>query len=100
MSSTLRTKSGSGVNHGDDCYIPLPDFVRNVEDIWYRDSHDVDTREYISLFADEVKVAGRTPLEMYSDWFAAFVGTFSADLGSTIEEIMVGMGPSGELRYP
>jgi len=43
---------------------------------------------------------GRTPVEMYSDWFAAFASEFSSDLGSTIVEVMVGLGPAGELRYP
>jgi len=42
----------------------------------------------------------RTPIEMYSDWFAAFAQAFSQELGSTIIEVMVGMGPAGELRYP
>merc|ERR1719188_1303818 len=37
---------------------------------------------------------------MYTDWFSAFAEAFSSDLGDTIVEIMVGMGPSGELRYP
>mmetsp|Transcript_27613 Transcript_27613/g.56926 ORF Transcript_27613/g.56926 Transcript_27613/m.56926 type:complete len:93 (+) Transcript_27613:436-714(+) len=37
---------------------------------------------------------------MYSDWFNALSASFAADLGSVIEEIQVGMGPAGELRYP
>jgi len=89
-----------GGNVGDDCDIQLPGFVYGVDGIWYRDAEGDDVKEYISLFADKVKIAGRTPLDMYSDWFEAFAEEFRADVGQTIAEIMVGMGPCGELRYP
>ncbi|CAE8595791.1 unnamed protein product [Polarella glacialis] len=89
-----------GGNFGDDCYIPLPSFVSNATDIWYKDAEGFHNTEYISLFADAVPIAGRTPLEMYADWFSAFAAAFSEDLGSTIVEVMVGLGPCGELRYP
>mmetsp|Transcript_160610 Transcript_160610/g.510916 ORF Transcript_160610/g.510916 Transcript_160610/m.510916 type:complete len:554 (+) Transcript_160610:99-1760(+) len=89
-----------GGNVGDSCNILLPDFVLKADDIWYRDSYGNDDREYISLFADEVPVGGRTPVQMYQDWMAAFASEFSHDLGGLISEVMVGMGPCGELRYP
>eukprot|EP00418_Pyrodinium_bahamense_P096156 CAMPEP_0179044662 /NCGR_PEP_ID=MMETSP0796-20121207/17786_1 /TAXON_ID=73915 /ORGANISM="Pyrodinium bahamense, Strain pbaha01" /LENGTH=471 /DNA_ID=CAMNT_0020741061 /DNA_START=65 /DNA_END=1480 /DNA_ORIENTATION=+ len=89
-----------GGNAGDNCNILLPPFVYQAEGIWYRDGEGRDDREYVSLFADEVEVAGRTPLQMYSDWFEAFADAFEEELGSTITVMMVGMGPSGELRYP
>jgi len=89
-----------GGNVGDNCNIPLPDFVRSVDGIWYKDAQGEEDREYISLFADHVYVGGRTPLDMYRDWLDAFAAEFSDDLGSLIEEVMVGMGPCGELRYP
>lgn len=89
-----------GGNVGDDCDIPLPAFVREAEGVWYRDQDGDETHEYISLFADNVKVAGRSPLEMYSDWFRAFRAAFREELGTVIAEVEVGMGPAGELRYP
>jgi len=89
-----------GGNVGDTCNIPLPGFVSGTSDIWYKDQHGHEDKEYISLFADNVTIEGRTPLQMYSDWFGALASTFAADLGSVIEEIQVGMGPAGELRYP
>lgn len=89
-----------GGNVGDTCDIPLPAFVTSQRDIWYKDQHGHEDREYISLFADNVTVEGRTPLQMYSDWFNALSSNLAADLGSVIEEIQVGMGPAGELRYP
>eukprot|EP00439_Symbiodinium_sp_Y106_P056102 s2219_g7.t2 len=89
-----------GGNIGDACYIPLPEFVREKSDIWYKDAQGGETQEYISLFADAVPVDGRTPLQMYSDWFAAFSEAFAQDLGDPIVEVMVGLGPCGEMRYP
>ncbi|CAE7662413.1 BAM1 [Symbiodinium sp. CCMP2456] len=89
-----------GGNVGDTCDIPLPAFVTSQRDIWYKDQHGHEDREYISLFADNVTIEGRTPLQMYSDWFNALSSNFAAELGSVIEEIQVGMGPAGELRYP
>ena len=43
---------------------------------------------------------GRTPLEAYTDFMRAFRDAFLADLGECIEEVVVGAGPCGELRYP
>lgn len=89
-----------GGNVGDDCDIPLPDFVLKAEGVWYKDAHGVETKEYISLFADDVPIGSRTPLEMYKDWLEAFSSEFSSDLGGLIAVVMVGLGPAGELRYP
>lgn len=89
-----------GGNVGDNCYIPLPTFVREEADLWYTDAQGVQNPEYISLFADDVRVDDRTPMDMYRDWMEAFSEAFGSDLGSLITELMVGMGPCGELRYP
>ena len=37
---------------------------------------------------------------MYKDFMSAFAKAFSSYLGSTILEVEIGTGPSGELRYP
>jgi len=89
-----------GGNIDDTCDIPLPPFVRNTEGIWYQDVDQRENREYVSLFADDAAVGNRTTLELYSDWFAAFAGAFAPDLGGTVVQVMVGLGPAGELRYP
>lgn len=59
-------------------------------------------REYISFFADEAPRAlgGRSPMECYTDLMRAFRDAFRAELGALIEEVVVGAGPCGELRYP
>uniref|UniRef100_A0A7S2KFC9 Beta-amylase n=1 Tax=Zooxanthella nutricula TaxID=1333877 RepID=A0A7S2KFC9_9DINO len=90
-----------GGNVGDDCSIPLPGFVRNNTDIWYTDAQGRQNTEYISLWADAVKLGdGRTPLQMYAQWFQALSDAFAPSLGNTIVELQVGLGPCGELRYP
>lgn len=89
-----------GGNVDDSCNISLPEFVHNQSDIWYKDRRGHEDKEYISLFADNVQIEGRTPLQMYGDWFAAVADAFSGDIGSVIVDFQVGMGPAGELRYP
>lgn len=42
----------------------------------------------------------RTPLQCYHDFMVAFRDEFHAHLGMLIEEVVVGSGPCGELRYP
>lgn len=42
----------------------------------------------------------RTPLQCYADVIAAFRDEFGPHLGTLIEEVVVGSGPCGELRYP
>lgn len=90
-----------GGNVGDDCNIPLPSWVTQNDDIWFTDRNGNANKEYITFFADGLKLKeGRTPIEIYGDWMSAMASTFSSDLGTTIVEIQVGMGPCGELRYP
>eukprot|EP00415_Alexandrium_ostenfeldii_P001700 UN1700 len=90
---------------GDACYIPLPEWVRSQEGIWFKNALGDETKAYISLFADdvEIEVSGvppRTPVQMYADWMRAFKKEFGCRLGKTIVEMMVGMGTDGELKYP
>jgi len=85
---------------GSDCFIPLPSFVRDRPGIWFKNTLDNETRAYISLFADDVKVGDRTPLQMYKDWIEEFKTQFKREVGAVITEIMLGMGTDGELKYP
>jgi len=87
-------------DEGSDCYIPVPAFVRKEPGIWYKNALGDETRAYISLFADDVKVGDRTPRQMYEDWVQAFQLEFQSDIGTLIVEVMLGMGTDGELKYP
>ncbi|KAL0227723.1 hypothetical protein RCL1_003866 [Eukaryota sp. TZLM3-RCL] len=94
-----------GGNVGDDCNIPLPDWILEVgyrnPDIWYTDQHGHRDTEYVSLFVDNEKLFhGRSPVQIYADWIDAFTTSIKPFLLSTVTEYQVGLGPCGELRYP
>lgn len=90
-----------GGNVGDNVYIPIPEWVRNVNDIWYRDVHGHDDKEVVGLFVDNDPVLqGRTPVQVYTDYMNAFKQSMGNRIGTVINEIQVGLGPCGELRYP
>lgn len=90
-----------GGNVGDDCNIPIPSWAKNNANVFYRDAHGHDDTEVISLDVDEETVLqGRTPRQVYKDFMEAFALGMGSFMGSVIEEIQVGLGPCGELRYP
>ena len=93
-----------GGNVGDSCDIPLPSWVlASDESVFYKDQHGNVDKEVVSLFADSKALLGslkRTPLSAYKDFMSAFKSSMGSYLGTTINEIQVGAGPSGELRYP
>ena len=93
------------------------------QDLAYTDRWGRRNYEYVSLGCDNLPVLkGRSPVQCYGDFMRAFRDNFSSYLGSTIvvgalslsssattldsiflfffQEIQVGMGPAGELRYP
>ena len=78
---------------------------RQDPDIFFTDrprEHGLGQRnkEYISIFADNAPVLfGRTPLQCYEDFMVAFRDACKEELASgLLEEVVVGMGPCGELR--
>ncbi|KAK0587554.1 hypothetical protein LWI29_024781 [Acer saccharum] len=94
-----------GGNVGDSCSIPLPPWVLEEisknPDLVYTDRSGRRNAEYISLGCDTMPLLrGRTPIQVYSDYMRSFRDRFSEYLGEVVEEIQVGMGPCGELRYP
>lgn len=94
-----------GGNVGDSCTIPLPKWALEEKDknpdLAYTDQWGRRNFECVSLGCDTLPVLkGRTPVQCYADFMAAFKDKFKHLLGDTIVEIQVGMGPAGELRYP
>ncbi|EFJ41627.1 hypothetical protein VOLCADRAFT_68093 [Volvox carteri f. nagariensis] len=90
--------------HGNDM-VPLPSWVaeagRANPDIYYTDKEGVRCPEFVTLGANEVPVlAGRTPLECYRDLMTSFRREMGPLLGSTILDVLIGLGPDGELKYP
>ena len=94
-----------GTNVGDTFVVPLPQWVLEVgaknRSIWYTDQTGAIDEEYISLGADDLPLfGGRTPIEIYAGFMSAFRSAFASYIPHVINEIQVGMGPAGELRYP
>jgi beta-amylase len=94
-----------GGNVGDTCNTPLPSWVRSVgnsnPDIYYKDSNGSPDVEYLSWGVDNLPLfGGRSPLQIYSDFFESFRANFGGYMPSVINEVQVGLGPAGELRYP
>lgn len=99
-----------GGNVGDYASIPLPPWVLKAgdsdPDLFFTDRprgnrRGQRNRECLSFFADDVPaLEGRTPIQCYTDFMLNFAKTFDKDLGTVIDEVIVGCGPCGELRYP
>lgn len=70
------------------------------KNIYYRDQNGLSSDDYLTLGVDHVPLfCGRTAVQCYEDFMLSFVKKFESFIGSVIEEISVGLGPSGELRY-
>jgi len=97
---------------GDGVFVPLPEFVTNLArdqpDILFNDEFGSTSAECLSFGVDHERIfpsasgstASRTAIEMYQEFMTSFKLHFSALMPHVIEEIQVGLGPSGELRYP
>lgn len=82
----------AGGNVGDTCHITLPQWVLDVgdanPDIFYTDKEGFRNRECLSLGCDEEALfAGRTPIDIYRDFMAAFADTFRPMLGELMTTI-------------
>ncbi|XP_068309761.1 inactive beta-amylase 4, chloroplastic-like [Pyrus communis] len=57
--------------------------------------------DYLTLGVDHVPLfRRRTALQCYEDFMSSFAKKFEFLIGTIIEEISVGLGPSGELKCP
>lgn len=85
--------------------IPLPKWVSQIGEaepsIFFMDRSGHRYKECLSLAVDDLHVLnGKTPTQVYKDFFESFKASFTPFLGSTIKGISIGLGPDGELRYP
>ncbi|KAF8409738.1 hypothetical protein HHK36_005817 [Tetracentron sinense] len=85
--------------------VSLPLWILEIgylnKDIYYRDRNGFSNDDYLTLGVDRIPLfCGRTALQCYEDLMFSFFNKFESLMGSVIEEISVGLGPSGELRYP
>lgn len=73
---------------------------RHNKDIYYRDQNGFPNADYLTLGVDNIPLfSGRTALQCYEDFISSFANKFDSLMGTIIEEVCVGLGPSGELRY-
>lgn len=89
----------------DSCIISLPPWILSIgnsnPDIFYTDRAGNRFTGCLSLAVDSLPLLGdRSPMQMYTEFLESFRETFSQYLGNTIVEIIMGLGPDGELRYP
>ncbi|KAG2493073.1 hypothetical protein HYH03_008736 [Edaphochlamys debaryana] len=100
-----------GGNVGDTVQVPLPEWVLQCgeadPDLFFADRPRNGglgnrNREYISIWADDAAgvLRGRSPMQCYEDFMVSFRDNFSQELGSVVDEVVVGAGPCGELRLP
>ncbi|GAB4845958.1 Inactive beta-amylase 4, chloroplastic [Ancistrocladus abbreviatus] len=85
--------------------VRLPLWIQQIgslnKDIYYQDQNGFSNDDYLTLGVDEVPLfCGRTALQCYEDFIISFLNKFDSLMGCVIEEISVGLGPAGELRYP
>ncbi|XP_056699383.1 inactive beta-amylase 4, chloroplastic isoform X2 [Spinacia oleracea] len=85
--------------------VNLPLWIQKIgavdRDIFYRDRNGNFCDDYLTLGVDDLPLfCGRTALQCYEDFIFSFLEKFDLLIGHVIEEISVGLGPAGELRYP
>ncbi|KAE8693177.1 Beta-amylase 8 [Hibiscus syriacus] len=95
-----------GSTDSADVLIPLPNWILEIgkenQDIFFTDREGRRTTEYLSWGIDKERVLnGRTGVEVYFDFMRSFRTEFD-DLFAEglISAVEIGLGPSGELRYP
>ncbi|KAK1278732.1 Inactive beta-amylase 9 [Acorus gramineus] len=91
--------------NGRNPAIPLPQWVSRIAesepDIYFTDRARKRYKDCLSLAVDNLPVLnGKTPVQVYGEFLQSFKDSFSGFFDSTITDIMVGLGPDGELRYP
>eukprot|EP01006_Ploeotia_vitrea_P015808 TRINITY_DN46150_c0_g1_i1.p2 TRINITY_DN46150_c0_g1~~TRINITY_DN46150_c0_g1_i1.p2 ORF type:complete len:454 (-),score=256.28 TRINITY_DN46150_c0_g1_i1:125-1486(-) len=91
-----------GGNVGDNCFIPLPAWARSCgRDCFYTDREGNVDYEYLSLGVDDLPyVDGRSAVQIYTDFMASFRDNVLKGNEDIIDQLQIGMGPAGELRYP
>ncbi|KAH7351517.1 hypothetical protein KP509_19G001000 [Ceratopteris richardii] len=92
-------------NASENCSISLPQWIMSIgetnPDIFFSDRAGHRFQGCLSLSIDSLPLLdGRSPLQVYQDFLESFRGEFDAYFGETIVEVIMSLGPEGELRYP
>lgn len=102
-----------GGNVGDNCNIPLPEWIWNeangkdIPSLFGGDSFRVTNSDQIKYLSELGKMNSEFPsvwsTPVMADHYVNFVKAFSEHFQSKaniIEELNISLGPAGELRYP
>ncbi|KAL5793100.1 hypothetical protein ACOSP7_001694 [Xanthoceras sorbifolium] len=95
-----------GANDSGDVLISLPQWVMEIgkgnQDIFFTDREGRRNTECLSWGVDKERVlSGRTGIEVYFDFMRSFRTEFDDFFAvGLISAVEIGLGPSGELRYP
>ncbi|KAI5080106.1 hypothetical protein GOP47_0005585 [Adiantum capillus-veneris] len=89
----------------ENCNISLPPWIMSIgkinPDIFFTDRSGNRFLECLSLSVDSLPlIGGRSPVQVYQDFLESFRESFGPYFGETIVEVIMGLGPEGELRYP
>ncbi|CAL6109903.1 Beta-amylase [Hexamita inflata] len=95
--------------HGSDV-VSIPSWALSIaksHGVLYKDQFGNTQTSYISLSADQIALFPsntaykRSPLTIYTDFMTKFAhSAFSFIQQNVIQEIQIGLGPDGELKYP
>ncbi|WOL15108.1 hypothetical protein Cni_G23889 [Canna indica] len=91
---------------GNGANIPLPPWILeigvSIPDIYYTNKRGTRNQEYLTIGVDNLSIFDdRTAVEIYRDFMQSFRENMADFLDTgMITDVEVGLGPSGELRYP
>jgi len=85
--------------------VPLPKWIVHEgianPDIYYTDKAGGRSYEYLTMGINDVPVLrGRTAIDLYMAFMRSFKDEFGPWFGNTITEVLIGLGPNCELKYP
>ncbi|MCO5610562.1 hypothetical protein L7F22_064801 [Adiantum nelumboides] len=89
----------------ENCTISLTPWIMSVgitnPEIFFTDRAGNRFLKCLSLSVDSLPlIDGRSPLQMYQAFLESFRETFGPYFEETIVEVIMSLGPEGELRYP
>ena len=88
-----------GGGPGDDCNIPVPDWVwtstaLSKQDLQFRSEKDNYSEDAVSVWTSHAV------MHQYEEFMNAFEDEFGPAFACMIDELNISLGPTGELRYP
>ncbi|CAA0807125.1 Inactive beta-amylase 9 [Striga hermonthica] len=101
----LEVRVSLGFHACNESKITLPKWVSKIGEtdpsIFFTDRTGQRYKDCLTWAVDDLHVLdGKSPMQVYKEFFESFKSTFADYMGSTITGLTIGLGPDGELRYP